>query len=322
MLRTLTMVIAMALCAGSAAAKCEWAPSERPGIEKHQSAEAKPRQQRARRTPTPVTIVETPEQAAHAQEREANADEHEAADLQAQRDAANGAQRAAATAERQEIPTFVLAIIGTVVAVIALAFSVRTSNRNDKTTRAQLRAYVSVKVAGIHPVMNEQGSAIASDFVVTWVNAGATPTRRSRQAINLCIAGVSQTNGPEAEGFPDNTESKASTFMLGPGQTIDMRTSLTDVLPLIASGTHKAWVWSWVEYLDVFGGKRRTEVCVEINRTGFKHLGGDQIRANFLSSTYRLFNGADDDCYRKYGEPAPRMDDLPSAMVSSDNSEQ
>ena len=118
---------------------------EGPPVEENRSAQPEQGRGGTSQTGIPVIIVDTPEQATHAAEREQKADEHEAADLDAQVRAANAAERSAATAERQEIPTWAQIVIGfasTIIAVIALAVSVLTAIISIRTSRAELRAYV------------------------------------------------------------------------------------------------------------------------------------------------------------------------------------
>jgi len=149
-------------------------PSEAPSVEENQPRQPNGGAGAPSYPPIRIVIEDTSEAASHAEERERSADEHEASDLSAQWTAAEGAQRAAASAERQEIPAwvqFTLAIMGTILAVIALVFSVLTARRAERTTRAQLRAYVAAESATI-----EWDKATPS-MVVRFSNTGQTPSQ-------------------------------------------------------------------------------------------------------------------------------------------------
>ncbi|MBL8564975.1 MAG: hypothetical protein JNM89_04595 [Hyphomicrobiaceae bacterium] len=81
--------------------------------------------------PLPVRVIEGNEDAERTKRREQKSDEHEAADLQAQRDAARAAERAAKAGEGQEIAswwTVWIAAIGTVIALfgtLAIIYSLK-----------------------------------------------------------------------------------------------------------------------------------------------------------------------------------------------------
>jgi hypothetical protein len=240
----LVCVIAGSLCIGPVPA--EGASGERPRVEIKHGSEAKQRGNR----PTPVTIVETAEQKERAEQSERATAEHEAADLQAQRDAADGAQRAAASAERQEVPTFVLATIGTIVGAIALAFSIVTANRNDATTKAELRAYVMVhSTRVIQPKLKTD----VMQFLFDVKNYGRTPAYKC--AVRTAIA-----TGPHPwpKAFPDLGKFEPSGD-LGPDGSLSttiflknsdqMSAATRDGIP---KGTHAIYVFGEVQYRHAF----------------------------------------------------------------------
>ena len=152
------------------AQESEWVCKVSPAEEENQGPKADCRASNGERSALPVVIVETPEQAAGASERERKSDEHEAADLQAQRDAAAGAQRAAATAERQEYPTLILASAGAFIAAAAFVYTILSNQRANKTAQDQVRAYISVSAV----TMTERPSATPNLFVHC-DNTGQTP---------------------------------------------------------------------------------------------------------------------------------------------------
>lgn len=77
-------------------------PEQSPAVERENQRKAKSDKEYSDDFPFPVRVIERPDDAKHAREREQKSDDHEAADLQAQRDAARAAERAAKAGEGQE----------------------------------------------------------------------------------------------------------------------------------------------------------------------------------------------------------------------------
>ncbi len=80
------------------------AAGEPPPVERQSNGQAQAREREAERSPFPVRIVEDPDEAERAAEREQSAEEHDAHDLKAQQDAAGAAIRSADAAESQFWP--------------------------------------------------------------------------------------------------------------------------------------------------------------------------------------------------------------------------
>lgn len=121
-MRVLFLALFMALATHVSAQEAQGVAKESPAIEKEKAKPADCGVPDAGSHGLPVTIVETPEQAANAAKREKQSDDHEAADLEAQVRAANAAEDSAATAKRQETPAWTqisLTIAGTIIAVLA-----------------------------------------------------------------------------------------------------------------------------------------------------------------------------------------------------------
>lgn len=184
----------------------EWTPQERSPIEENQPTEVEGGVGHGWQFP--VIIVENPEQAAHAQERERYSDEHEAADLDAQVRSANAAERSAATAERQEIPAWMqiwLAIASTVIAVIALAFSIISSVRSERLGQAQVRAYLSIENVLLR--RSEGVRQLSVGFTVR--NSGQSPARSVEVfVIFRLIGGMLQSDGSVAPAVTFLRETK------------------------------------------------------------------------------------------------------------------
>ena len=226
---------------------------EGPAVEEGQPAQAGDGVSYSPPTPFPVVIVETPEQAAHAQESEQNAADHEAADLAAQRKAADAADRAAATAERQEIPAWVqiwLAIVSTIIALIALGFSIWSGYRSDKTARAQLRAYVLLE--GIDLAEDEDGVTV---FTANVRNSGQTPALELQYRLSVF------TPEPDGDAVIDKTLPYATTD-IGAGAIHPLRLRWAafagENQTAVLIGKTDAWFQGVVRYKDVFGIERFT----------------------------------------------------------------
>jgi hypothetical protein len=230
-------------------------PGNSPSVEENQPAKTGDGVKSSDPTPFPVVIVESPEQADHASKRESNSDDHETADLQAQRDAADGAQRAAASAERQEIPAWVqilLAVLGTIIATVAVVSSITTALRQDNTARKQLRAYLTVENISAEP--DAENFPIGK---VTLKNTGQTPAKKVRFKL----------------GFPNNGAEPHELLMIENTMTASVRdvgsggeyvisqrwnTFHGPYRDSILSGEQTGWLHGVVEYRDVYDEIRYT----------------------------------------------------------------
>ena len=119
------------------------------------------------RSPLPVVVLETPDQAERAAQSEAKAERHDAEDLEAQ-------VRAADAAKEQVSPAWAAAFfsfLGTILISIALFISVLDLKHAREATRQSLRAYVYVD--GGKVVWYEEGVRAS----LTIRNGGTTPAR-------------------------------------------------------------------------------------------------------------------------------------------------
>ncbi|MER9604300.1 hypothetical protein [Mesorhizobium sp. M0243] len=179
-MRFLFLALFMVLATHVSAQEAQGVAGESPSVGKPQPAATDDSAANGKNQGFPVTIVESPEQATHSEDREKDSASHEAADLEAQRRAADAAERSAATAERQEIPAWTqiwLAIVGTVIAIVALFIGTWNSIVGIRTTRAQLRAYLSV--FNFDSVVTDKPEPDIR-VQVTFKNAGQTPAQNVR----------------------------------------------------------------------------------------------------------------------------------------------
>ena len=96
----------------------------------------------------PVRVIENAPEVEHAKERERILDQHDADDLEAQRDAADASQRSAAATEWQLFPAWaqlILAIFGTGGLIYSLHLTRAALKSSRSTAESELRAYLDVQ---------------------------------------------------------------------------------------------------------------------------------------------------------------------------------
>jgi len=130
-LRFLIVALFMVLASDVRAQEAKGVEIETPRPEEGVSGQAKAGNDDAWKSSLPVRIVDTPDQAAAAKDREEKSDKHEAADLDAQQRAAKAAELSAASAERQE--EFAerqvwLSAVGILALLVTIWFSIRATN--------------------------------------------------------------------------------------------------------------------------------------------------------------------------------------------------
>lgn len=161
----------------------------------------------------PVKIIENPDQANHAAEREIKSDEHEASDLKAQQKAADAAERAAASSERQEDIAWWqmwLSVAGVVALVITIVFSMKSTNAAVKaadaalaanqiaahTSQTQLRAWIGFVNLQIDRIA-KPGAIEGFQFAFNWKNIGNTPANNSVALSGLANGAVFKNGEPD-----------------------------------------------------------------------------------------------------------------------------
>lgn len=226
----------------------------------------------------PVTIVESPQDAEHARDREQKADEHEADDLDAQRRAASAAERSATTAEGQIIPTWIqatVAIVGTAALLITIWFSIRATNAAvlsaklakeaidvaRDTAQIELRAWIGhdlVNVSGL----GVEGAVDHYIFVMSFKNVGATPASgligAFARATEKCFS------GPEVD-FSDSFPT-----VMAPSVTFSGAPIAFTPAEIIGMRERPQRIRGAVRYDTVFPAisQRQTDITIEIAYIG------------------------------------------------------
>ncbi|RWP19275.1 MAG: hypothetical protein EOR00_09210 [Mesorhizobium sp.] len=184
----------------------------------------------------PVKIIEDPEQANHATEREIKSDEHEASDLQAQVTAATAAERAAASAERQEVVAerqFWLSLAGIVALVLTVFYSIKSTNAAvtaaaaatdanqiaSRTSQTELRAWIGFSGWRIE-ALGKKGAIDAFQFTFDWRNAGNTPASNAVGVAGLASGPNFKNGEPEFARFEGNSYVIAPSSVFSTGEII------------------------------------------------------------------------------------------------------
>ena len=202
--------------------------------------------------PFPIVIVQTGDDAANQQKREQQADAHDAADLIAQQQAASAAIRSATATEGQLQPIWASVILSAIAAIIsvgALILGFVTQRSINKTSRAELRAYVNVSEMDIEIVDR------APEVTVRFQNTGQTPARNVR--IHIGITPIEPTDDLMIE-----EDEPHSTRDLGAGQVTEMTVVwqgfADDLKARRLTGDEKSWFHGVVSYRDVFDDQQFT----------------------------------------------------------------
>ena len=162
----------------------------------------------------------------------------------------------------------------------------------EATAERQQRAYVFVKQIDVQsePPADRHARHIIR---IMLENTGATATRHMVTSVSWAQFQPDLRNDFH---FPDGQQEPAS---LGPRQMMEVRIAdiPADVLSNAEQGSHKLYVWGWVEYNDVFANtqRHRTEFCFRLM------VRGDPATDQYVFSTSRhdAYNAADDDCSKK-----------------------
>ena len=255
-----------------------------PTVKEQTPTEANDSQKAADEFSVPVRIIESPEAQASTQAREKNSSDHDAADLEAQRKAADAAERSAIAAEWQVWPAWVqmaLAGIGAFVGIcglIALIYSLVLNRRatnaaiqgnqltlkaiEQEQTNAQkaLRAYIGVESGGI--TLGVNGEAAVAGILIK--NFGQTPAKEMKFWIEMKFL-----NSNEIMELPiplDDAQQSKST--INPGFIVFSefgRPFAERELDSVRSGQSALFVRGRIDYLDVFDEKRFTEISLKMS---------------------------------------------------------
>jgi hypothetical protein len=150
--------------------------------------------------------------------------------------------------------TFLLVIVTFMLVLTAIA--------QMRTTRRQLRAYLSVVIGGA--VYQDPAVPLKFEAKPLIKNNGQTPAYNVRYRIKAEIISDTAAKNYTFDTPPDIPKSQSS---IGPGEDRLMSAILGYTVPMpdiqvIKDGQGKAlWVWGIVHYDDVFGKPRFTQFC-------------------------------------------------------------
>lgn len=177
-------------------------------------------------------------------------------DLCAQWKAADAARDAANYA----IWTLIISAIGT-------GLLVWTLWETRQTARRELRAYVSISIAGLHQFSDDAGGFDKMTLEIKMKNNGGTPAYDCWHAGSIAAVPPAQA----AETFENTRRSKNYTGTKAPyvigsqqegnGELASFESFPKDVVARIMSGELAVYAYGFCEYRDVFRKTRKTEFC-------------------------------------------------------------
>jgi hypothetical protein len=155
------------------------------------------------------------------------------------------------------------------VATVILAYVtyrlVRLGREQSETTRAELRAYLSVVIGAA--TYQDRAAGVRFEAKPAILNNGQTPAYNVRYRAKVEILTDSVAGGYTFSAPPDTPRSQSS---IGPRENRLMSAILPHMVPDsevqdIKDGKGKAlWVWGVVHYDDVFRQPHFTEFCQQL----------------------------------------------------------
>lgn len=224
-------------------------------------------------------------------------------DLCAQWKASDAADRAAIAAEESTKLNWWqlwVGLVGAAGLAAALFLTIWSNIIARNTAKRQLRAYIALTEFGLEwdKGKGEDGPNTTATVFGHWRNSGQTPADQMSERINWTLM-----DGPLPDDFdfPDlGVDPTLGQYVVGPSHTYisvsDRRLTLPEVVALERK-LKRAFVWSWTNYRDIFGGLRRTEVAAEMVVTLLKSR-----EHHFQFNLIGRHNAFDDDCLRKRGK--------------------
>ncbi len=190
---------------------------------------------------------------------------HDIADLCAQWRAAVAAEKASETAYWSNwiaSAGALLSFVSIVLVVIALGHTRKANEITRNGQRAWMTDAVPIKTEAINSSFAGMLYTDAVGFNHAWENTGPTPAIEARCLTTISI--VAFTAKPERHTFP-NPDEEAQ--IVGPGKKISGPTRMLSDQQTAAfrARTCKVFVYSRIEYFDIFEGKRLrvSEACHE-----------------------------------------------------------
>ncbi len=225
------------------------------------------------------------------------AQDHDAADLCAQWRTAVAAERSADVAASANYimgAGALLSFIGIVLVLIALGQTRKANRIASHTAQLQLRAYISLGVPDLDLRSDGEGEMTHADIVVLWRNVGQTPAKGIKDRLGYGFFGGGL---PDDFDFPEPKHGEfCDALVLGPTQ--QFRSVATHMITRaefenVAQGRQRAFAWASINYDDVYGDPRRSEVAFEILITPL----GDGTH-NIGFNAIPRHNAIDEDCLR------------------------
>lgn len=223
----------------------------------------------------PVKVIENPDDANHATERETKADKHDSEDLDAQVRGANAAERGATAAERQVVPTYAQAILGALGMVLLFAaflYTKWTYDHSVSSSERQLRAYIAARTT-----INYDVRKGVFDIHVVGKNCGQTPAYHVQGEGHWVIS----HDGKEPIWPEPDSLGGSSSGTLGPNEEMHIQFETNDArldhsltkeeCEAIIRGEAGFWAHGRILYLDVFGVTRFTNFRVKFWQRGTKN---------------------------------------------------
>ncbi len=271
-----------------------------------EQGQATTQQQPAPTLPIPllVDIIEDEAEAEARKYREAEARQNQKDDLVAQQGMDRATQAINEATQRMALYSLIstgFVGIGTGLLIVTLWLT-RQANRAAQEAvevtrdigQRQIRAYMVADTDMEWRHLNDDSgkNIVSYNIGIKWKNCGITPARRCYVRTSLRVFdGVM----PSDFAYPDRAAPIVTeTSHIGPNQSFRSIVGGISVSDVTAAerGEKHIYVWSWIEYDDIFGGKRRrTEVCYDL-RIG---RGGQVCSPNIAGP----FNGADEDCHHQ-----------------------
>lgn len=219
---------------------------------------------------------------------------HDNDDLDAQRKAANAAQRSATYAAWQLLLSafgvigLILTLLYTRKSIFAAELSAQAAQASLASTHKQLRAYVSADVE-IYTLAPDQGKRLEGiRLEVNLKNSGGTPAHQTTSFISYKST---PENGefPGASAFDGLTPS--SETILGGGTTDkagEVVVTREDLISLV-SQKRSGYLFFKVAYQDVFAEQHETTLCWQIT-FHFDIEKREAAGENWYDKTYRVYN--------------------------------
>ncbi|HVI28877.1 hypothetical protein [Hansschlegelia sp.] len=214
----------------------------------------------------PVIIMETADQQRSAREREQKTDKHDEANLQAQRQAAQAADRSADVAEWMKTPTWaqiILASLGTISVLVALYFAYQANRIAETTGKRQLRAYLTVDVKKAL-ILNPEREVMRVQIRIE--NNGQTPAMYIRSGTLLTIKPHHPPIGTLSVAEDrESASATGSSSILGSGKRLIVNKEFpcltkNDCLELQRSN-ERLYIIGIVRYRDIFQEDHTTKFC-------------------------------------------------------------